>query len=490
MKILIVDDNKDNLYMLESLLRGSGFEVETADDGKKALEKARQDDFDMIISDILMPRMDGFQLCREIKKDDRLKKIPFVFYTAAYTDSKDKEFGLSLGADRYIIKPTEPEVFIETIRELFAEKGRSAEASTTSSLVKEESVFLKEYNERLVKKLEDKMLELEKANKALKASEELYKKLIENANDGVVVIEESGHISFANSKFFEVTGYSRNELKDLQVINLVHPEDRNLVLGTMKKRLAGERCPENYEARVLSKGGETIYVDINASLIKNKDGTSSILAFLRDITDQKRINKELKKSLEELRKIMDGVIHAMALTVETRDPYTAGHQRRVAKISRAIAEEMGLGNEKVEEIYTSAVIHDIGKISVPAEILVKPGRITEIEFSLIKTHCQVGYEIIKNIEFRWPIAEIVLQHHERLDGSGYPARLSGDDILLEARIIAVADVIEAMASHRPYRPALGIEKALEEISRNKGILYDPDVVDASLALFEKGFSLG
>jgi len=193
---------------------------------------------------------------------------------------------------------------------------------------------------------------------------------------------------------------------------------------------------------------------------------------------------------EKLGKAMEGIIQAMTLTVESRDPYTAGHQQRVANLSYFIAKKMGLSEDQADGIRMAGRIHDLGKISVPAEILSKPTRLTDIEFALIKTHPQVGYNILKGMEFPWPIAQMIVQHHERVNGSGYPQGLSGGDILPEARILAVADVIEAMASHRPYRPALGVEKALEEIPRNKNILYDPTVVEACMKLFsDDGFEL-
>jgi len=198
--------------------------------------------------------------------------------------------------------------------------------------------------------------------------------------------------------------------------------------------------------------------------------------------------EELRTTLNDLRKAMQGIVHAMVLTIESRDPYTAGHQQRVTQLASALAQEMGLSEKEVEGVKMASLIHDIGKISIPAELLSKPGKLTEIEFCLVKTHAQAGYEILKDIEFSWPIAQIVLQHHERLDGSGYPFGLKDKKILLEAKIIGVADVVEAMASHRPYRPALGIEKALEEISQKKGILYSPEVSDICIKLFtEKGF---
>lgn len=207
------------------------------------------------------------------------------------------------------------------------------------------------------------------------------------------------------------------------------------------------------------------------------------------IMETHRSRTQLEHTLEKLAKALEGTIDAMSLTIEMRDLYTAGHQRRVASLAVAIAEEMRLPSDKVEGLRMAGIIHDIGKIAMPAEILTKPARLTKTEFQLIKEHPRVGFDILKKIEFPWPVAQIILQHHERLDGTGYPDGLNGDAILAEARILAVADVVEALSSHRPYRPGLGMEKALEEIRRGRGIRYDLEVVDACLRLFkERRFS--
>jgi len=211
-------------------------------------------------------------------------------------------------------------------------------------------------------------------------------------------------------------------------------------------------------------------------------------ALQADITKRKKMERELKLSLEKLQKILEGTVRVLSVTTEMKDPYTAGHQQRVSQLAFAIARELGISEKEVEGIRVGGILHDIGKIHVPSEILSKPARLTEGEFNIIKAHTQVGCDILKNTEFPWPVALIALQHHERINGAGYPSGLLGDKILLEAKIIGVADVVEAMASHRPYRPALGIEKALEEITKNKGILYEPDVVDACVeVLTKKGF---
>jgi putative nucleotidyltransferase with HDIG domain len=202
----------------------------------------------------------------------------------------------------------------------------------------------------------------------------------------------------------------------------------------------------------------------------------------RNVKLSESLYEELKKSTDKIKTNIEGTIHAMAMTVEMRDPYTAGHQRQVANLASAIAEKMDIPREQINSIHLAGTIHDIGKMQVPTEILSKCGKLTKLEFDMIKTHSQAGYDILKTIEFQWPIAEFVLQHHERMDGSGYPSGLKGESILIEARILSVADVVDAIVPHRPYRPALGIEKAQEEIFNNRGILYDSNVVDACLSI--------
>jgi len=201
-----------------------------------------------------------------------------------------------------------------------------------------------------------------------------------------------------------------------------------------------------------------------------------------------QLGEKSEADAKVLQATLDGIIKALAATTETRDPYTAGHQQRVTELAVALAEEMCISDHQKAGIRVASLLHDIGKMSIPAEILSKPTKLKEMEFALIKNHSAVAYDILKVIDFPWPVAEIVLQHHERLDGSGYPNGLKSDEILLEARIIAVADVVEAMSSHRPYRAALGLEAALNEISKNKDSKYDPDVVDACLRVFDAGFS--
>ncbi len=228
---------------------------------------------------------------------------------------------------------------------------------------------------------------------------------------------------------------------------------------------------------------------MNEQLVNEMNTMRKRIAELEALeSEHKRTEKALEEDIEKLRRVLNETVVTLASTVETRDPHSTGHQRRVAKLACAIAREMGLSDEKLKEIHMAAVVHDIGKLSVPAELLTKPDRLAETEHLLIKNHPRTGCEILEKIGFPHSITQIVLQHHERMNGSGYPQGLSGEDIILEARILAISDVVEAIGSQRSYRKALGIDKALKEITSFKGLLYDPEVVDACVGLFiEKGF---
>ncbi|MCJ7546002.1 MAG: PAS domain-containing protein [Deltaproteobacteria bacterium] len=273
--------------------------------------------------------------------------------------------------------------------------------------------------------------------------------------------------------------------------SIVHPEDLGFVQEQVDAALNNDKHYD-VDFRFVRPNGEIGWLHCEGEVMRDAEGKQ--LRFFGtqiDITERKQVEEELQGSYHKLRETLIATVNALASTIEMRDSYTAGHQRRVTMLACAIAEEMGLTDEQFDGLRLAGLVHDIGKITVPAEILSRPGRISDAEFNIIKTHAQAGYNVLKDIEFPWPVAQIVLQHHERLDGSGYPQGLKDGGIMLEARILAVADVVEAMASHRPYRPALGIEAALEEITKNRGVLYDPEVADICARLFiDKGFALG
>jgi len=326
--------------------------------------------------------------------------------------------------------------------------------------------------------------ERKRAEKALRESEEKFRTITENINVGIYRNTPGPHGCFleANPAIVTMFGYdSREEFIQVPVSRLYHDPDRRQMFNGKMLRAGFVR---DEEILLMRKDGTPFWGSVTAVAIKDESGEVKYYdGVIEDISERKRAQEERTKNLQKLQSLLAGIIHTMSVMVETRDQYTAGHQRRVAILAREIAREMKLSEDMIEAIYMSALIHDIGKIAIPAEILSKPTKLNEVEYSIIKTHPQVGYNILKGIEFPWPIADLVLKHHERMDGSGYPQGLSGDEIPLEVRILSVADVVEAMASHRPYRAALGTGKALEEITQNKGVLYDSEVVKACLKIF-------
>lgn len=864
-RVLIVDDDGNNRLLLETLLKSRGFEVLSAVNGEEGLARARSHHPDLIVSDILMPVMDGYTFCRQLKSDDALKRIPFVFFTASYNTPKDEEFAMSLGAERFVFKPQEPEELIAILEEVLKE-SRLAPRRAKKPLG-EEMEFFRQHNEVLFNQLEKKLLDLEQANERLRMMEEQYRLSFENITDMVLVFDANLTITSVSPSAERILGYRPEEFvgrpiddlktiltpesfqmavqnigqilqgeiitsavydviardgtrkyldisgsplvrdgkidglvcdardvtervlaesarreseelfgqfmryfpgsayikdSDRRIIYLtgnteeyfgvkpqewlgkrsediwpeeiallsrkddeavlrgevvqsisqrpqkdgahtwithrfpIHRHNKPPLIGCISLDITGQKQAEEnlresekryrelydflpipvyemdfestitsvnhaiYETfggteedfkrgfkawqlltpeaveqsveniqrllngeplggteyrlkrldgtefpaivfsrlifeqgkpvglrgavvnitdrkrteevireseanfrrsmddsplgiRVVTADGETLYAnraildmygyasieEFQGVPLKQRYTPESYAAYLarrakrdrgerdqteytidivtqngdirnvrafrkqivwngqphdqiiyQDITRQIQAEEALRESVGNLRKALGGTIRAIASVVETKDPYTAGHQRRVADIARAIAQEMKLPRERIDGLRMAGIIHDIGKVSVPSEILSSPRKLSSLEFSLIKTHAQSGHDIVREIEFPWPIARIIIEHHERMDGSGYPNALTGDQILPESRILAVADVVEAMATHRPYRPSLGLEAALDEITQNRGRLYDPEVVDACLRLFrEKDYTI-
>ena len=322
-------------------------------------------------------------------------------------------------------------------------------------------------------------------NTTIKESEEHFKDLVEKANIGILIDDIDGNFTYVNKKYAEMFGYFQQEMIKQNIPSVVHPDDVERVMKYHRGRLLGKEAHSRYECKGVKKDGSVIFLEVVASSLERNGNIIGTHSYIWDITKRKRLEEGHESVLVQLRVALRGFILALAKSVEERDPFTSDHQQRVADLARAIAEEMALSKKKIDGIQMAGFIHDIGKIKVPSEILNKTIKITQTEFEIIKTHPKVGYDILKNIAFPWPISQIIYQHHERIDGSGYPQGLTGDEIRLESRILAVADVVEAIASHRPYRAALGIDAAIEEISQNKGRLYDSDAVNACLRLLKE-----
>lgn len=486
MQILVVDDYQENRYFLEVLLKGHGHQTASATNGAQALEQLIQGNFDLIISDILMPVMDGYQLCLKCKTDARLKQIPFVFYTATYIEKQDEELAIKLGADRFIRKPADPDEFMQIINSLIEKP-----ASTKGIPVSLDLEVLQAYTDRVIKKLDKKIIQLEDeitrrktAEQSLRESEAKYRSLVETGGAGIATIDLNTKLTFVNERACQMLGYSRSELLNKRIADLINPEDF-AVVETFLNIGANAKTRIAIEFRAVQKSGQLIWLLTNPTTIIIDEKITGYNAIMHDITALKEAEAKLQEGVLSLQKTLDDTVMAMAKILEIKDPYTAGHQVRVAELASAIARKLDIPDDQVKYINTSAIIHDIGKIYIPPDILNKPGKLSDLEFKIIQEHPKGGYDILKGIEFGSPVAQIVWQHHERIDGSGYPQKLKGSDILMASKILAVADVVEAMSSYRPYRPSLGIEKALEEIRTNRGTKYDEKVVDVCLELFSK-----
>ena len=358
------------------------------------------------------------------------------------------------------------------------------DTKTQQQLIKE----LAEMRER-VTQLEKTEASLKQSNATHRESEEIFHLLVDQMTDSMIIIDWDGTIRFANEtalKLVEVD--SHTDILGRNITEYIGPNALQVAREDLAMIQAGQKgVTETY--KIITASGQEKWVEAKGIKV-HFQGSDCDMVNIRDITDRKQMEQDFGRTLESLRKAVGTTIQVMVSAVEARDPYTAGHQLRSADLCRSIATEMGLSREQIDGIRIAASIHDIGKLSIPADILGKPIKLNTLELSLVKDHARKGYEMLKDVESPWPLAQIIYQHHERMDGSGYPRNLKGEAILIESRILAVADVVEAMSSHRPYRPSLGIEEALKEIASHKGVLYDNDVVNACLRLFrEKSYHL-
>jgi PAS domain S-box-containing protein/putative nucleotidyltransferase with HDIG domain len=333
------------------------------------------------------------------------------------------------------------------------------------------------------------LTDIRKAERALEASEHHFRNMIEQAAVGIYVRRGSKFI-YANPNFLQMLGYAESDVIDKDVHSFTTSDPVNLkTIHEAWAALDQGVDSVTYTVPLRNKNGEFITAELHARVI-DWDGTPAHIVLVNDITERQRQQDKIAAYTAQLERSMVSTLEAISKMVEMRDPYTAGHERRVGQIARDIAVEMGWPEEKAEPLKMIGLVHDIGKISVPAEILTKPTRLNELEMQMVRTHAQAGYEILKDVDFPLPVAKIIHQHHERLDGSGYPQGLKGDAILPEARILAVADVFESMCTHRPYRPARGIDEAVTEIVNKRGTLYDPEACDALIRLIkDKGYEV-
>jgi PAS domain S-box-containing protein/putative nucleotidyltransferase with HDIG domain len=457
LRVLIIEDSDRDVALEVRALKAAGYEItyavaETAAAMAAALNKQA---FDIVISDNDMPQFDA-QGALAVLKQSGLD-IPFIIVSGEI----GQEIGVALmraGAHDFVMKDSPARLVPAVQREL-----REAESRR----------------------------ERKRAEDELRESEERLRDIMFSIADWVWEVDENGVYTYSSQKGIDLFGESRRDIIGKTPFDFMPPDEAKRVAAIFSEIVANKAPIKDLENWNIRGNGERICLLTNGvPILDEKGNIKGYRGVDKDITDSKRAEERLKETLENLKNALNTTIQVMVSAVEIRDPYTAGHQIRSADLACAIAAEMGLPKEQVGAIRMAGSIHDIGKLSIPAEILSKPTKLSDLEFSMIKEHARKGFEMLKDVESPWPLAEIVYQHHERMDGSGYPRNLKGEEICMEARILTVADVVEAMASHRPYRAGLGSEAALNEIQKNRGIFYDDAVADACLRLFrEKGFQL-
>ncbi|MBG3878913.1 HD domain-containing protein [Desulfovibrio oxamicus] len=484
-KILLVEDEAVSALDMRRRLRSLGYgEPMLATSGAQAVETARGEKPDLVLMDIMLGEgMDGIDAAGHILA---LHPVP-VIYMTAHEDPETLQRAKITEPFGYLLKPFE---------------DRDLRTSIEMALYKHQM------------------------DHETRRKERWFATTLRSIADAVLTVDRHGRITYINASAEAMTGADHHTCIDRHFAdhvdirpggnghNLQDPNDLlaqplPVAVPSAPVGLSGMSGPVRpsapagatapaaplgptamTEAFVHHPDGRAHPIEMSASSLADPDGrrVGTVLVF-RDITERRQSEAALRRSVEDLRRTLRQTVSALATASEKRDPYTAGHQARVAELAHAMAVRLGLSGERLEGLRVAGMLHDIGKIHIPAEILAKPTRLSDLEMGIMRTHSQVGYDILKEIEFPWPVAQIVLQHHERLDGSGYPNALSGDDVLPEARILAVADVVEAMSSHRPYRASLGLGPALAEIAAGRGTRYDRNMVDVCVSLFHDGFIL-
>lgn len=446
-RILVVEDETIVAMDIRHRLSKLGHEiVGQAQSGEQAVRLAAELLPDLVLMDIMLAgNMDGVQAAAEIHSR---MDLPVVFLTA-YADEETLQRVKVTQPFGYIIKPFQD-------RELHTAIEMACYRHGMERLRREDRMWMQT--------------------------------TLDSVGEAIISTDSSGTVTYANAAAAFMTRVSQQDLKGMCLERLLNFSDvQGERIDPVALALSGNSLARSDDLSLGVGNGSRIPVEVSCRTVTADGGgiMGAALAF-RDISGRKETVRELRSTVAKLRQTVEATVQALVVTSEKRDPYTAGHQQRVAQLAVAIARRLDMNGDQLDAIRVTGLLHDLGKIYIPAEILAKPARLTEMEMGLMRTHSQVAYDILSGVPFPWPVADIVLQHHERLDGTGYPHGLSGDDIMWESRILCVADVVEAMSSHRPYRPALGMERALEEIRSGRKLRYDPQVVDACLSLFAQG----
>lgn len=457
-RVLFIEDSPEDLELTLHELRRAGFDPESSrvETETRLREALAEGGWDIAIVDYHLPSFSGPEALTVLQAE--APDLPAVVLSGTITEDTAVE-AMRSGAADYILKSNMIRLGPAVRREMADLEVRRARRSAVAALAE---------------------------------SREQYWDLFHNAGEGFLVTELDGTVLDANPAACRLAGVGPGGLARTNLFELGQidrpgvPTESDPIIAAIDALKADKRLL--FEAVVERADHSRVPVEFSLYSVMH-GGWPAVLAIVRDMSSYKSMQANLLENADRLRTMVDSTVAAMGAVVESRDRYTAGHQRRVTELAVAIATSMGLDQSQIDGVRLAGEIHDVGKIGIPNEILSKPARLTETEFGFVKMHPQTGYDVLKSIPFDHPVADTVLQHHERVDGSGYPNGLTSSKILIEARILAVADVVEAMASHRPWRPALGLQTALDEIRGGSGELYDSDVVHACLSAFaEQGFA--
>ena len=474
-RVLLLEDNPGDARLVLETLKDYApgqFVVTWVDHLADAMARMATETFDAMLCDLSLPDSSGMATPRAIAR--RFPALPLVALTGSHELTIGRD-AIQDGLQDYLVKgKSDPEVVVRTLH--YAIERKRLENALIAA------------NSALEKRVAEHTVELDMTNRVLRASAQRNQAFLRHASDGVHILDTEGKVQEVSDSFCTMLGYSREELIGANV-SLWDAQWSAAELQQILATLFAKEEPSVFETRHRRKDGTIRDVEISTQRLE-LNGQPMLFNSARDITEKKRAERLISNQIEQLKTAFMSTVEVATSLSELRDPYTAGHQRRVAAIAAAIGERLGLDQNRQEGLRVAGYLHDLGKISVPSEILSKPGKLSAIEYQLIQQHAQAGYDVLKSVKFPWPVAEVALQHHERMDGSGYPQGLKGEAILFDARIMAVADVVEAMSSHRPYREGVGIDKALAEVEGGSGIKYDRSVVEACLTLFrEKGYKI-
>lgn len=478
--ILVAEDDEDSMLLLSQILISLGHQVKAVRNGAEALVSMNVRRPDIIFSDILMPEMDGYELCREVQASESLRSIPFVFYTATYETSDDEALALDLGGAEFIRKGRDAAnllgIIDETVTRMLTHWKPLAEKPRLST-----DKLAMRHEQTVSRKLAKKNVELKIERNAHKRSLELLEAVFAATKSAMVVISGDGKVVVWNDAATNIFGYEKLEAVGKNVHDLVAPP-----FYTQKIQRGLRQFAASGEGPILGPTNELIARRKDGSVFPSSFDVGSFshdnewyaVAMVRDVSERKKLLAQKAEAEGRVKTALINTLKSIAQTLEDRDGLSSRHQSRVAILCLEIAKAMELPEEMVDGIRLGAAIHDIGTLFVPSDILSYPGKLAPEKFDVIKEHPRIGFDLVKDAPFPWPIAEMILQHHERLDGSGYPDGLKGNNIVLEARILAVADTVEAMCSDRCYRPAPGVDAAIKYITKYSGIKFDTNVVDA------------